>query len=209
MLLHWRYILVAVLLAASTGANAHHRSKPGEILDTYRGVPVYKTWGAVSRSHGRHYSVDNSRYYYGQKWQCVEFVKRFYYQAKNHRMPNIWGHAKEYYDRRVGHGKLNPERGLTQFRNGRDEPPEADDLIVFRSGKWGHVAIVSEVGENYVEVIQQNTKRYRERFKLVYKKGRYYVRSNGRRSAPIGWLRVPSDDSWPGSEQTVASILGL
>ena len=66
------------------------------MLDSYRGVPVYDNGLLYFRNHGKNYSKDG--YYFGQKWQCVEFVKRFYYQAKNHRMPDVMGHAKSFFD---------------------------------------------------------------------------------------------------------------
>lgn len=36
-------------------------------------------------------------YYYGYKWQCVEYIKRFYYEAKGHKMPDSYGNAKDFW----------------------------------------------------------------------------------------------------------------
>ena len=155
----------------------------GVELDRYKDVAVYDNGPVVTRSFGRHYSPDG--YYWGQKWQCVEFVKRFYDQAKAHRMPDVWGHAKDFFDDTVEQGALNKRRGLIQFRNGEPESPRPDDLVIF-DGAYGHVAIISEVGSNYVDVVQQNIYRKpRERFGLVATNGitRFELKK------VKGWLR--------------------
>lgn len=126
----------------------------GAKLDEFRGVAVFDNGLLVVKSHGRHYADDG--YYYGQKWQCVEFVKRFFHQAHGHKMPDVWGHAKDFWDEGVRQGAMNKKRGLLQYRNGGPVPPVAGDLVVFTNGGYGHVAIVTAVSSNSVEVIQQN-----------------------------------------------------
>jgi hypothetical protein len=138
-------------------------------------------------SHGKHYAAD--AYYYGQKWQCVEYIKRFYHDAMKHSMPNVWGHAQDFFDPEVGHGDLNVKRGLVQYENGGTEPPRADDLLVFRIGSLGHVAIISRVGDNEVEVVQQNIRGFpRARHELLVRDGRFTI---GTAKQPAGWLRLP------------------
>jgi hypothetical protein len=167
----WRKVLIFILVAGVVGVFLYWRSgqKAGLEVDRYKGVVVYDNGPIVVRSFGRHYSADG--YYWGQKWQCVEFVKRFYDEAKGHRMPDVWGHAKDFFDETIEQGGLNKRRGLAQFRNGEGEAPAVDDLVVFDGG-YGHVAIISEVGSNYVEVVQQNIYgKPRERFGLVLTNG--------------------------------------
>jgi hypothetical protein len=159
--------------------------KVGRVRDRYQGVPVYDNGLFFFHSYGKHYAPDG--YYFGQKWQCVEFVKRFYYQAKQHRMPDGMGHAKSFFDEKLPEGASNQRRGLVQFRNGSTNKPCADDLIVFTDTKFGHVAIVTEVGSNYLEVIQQNIlSGSRGKFSLVASNGHYFVTSP---RIPAGWLR--------------------
>ena len=80
---------------------------------------------------------------YGQKWQCVEFVKRFYYEAKGHKMPNGYGNAKDFFDDTLPQGAYNSQRDLYQYRNGGNMKPAPDDLVVFQRGLYGHVAIIT------------------------------------------------------------------
>src|SRR5436189_6465271 len=117
-----------------------NRSRVGNVLDSYQGVPVYDNGLLFFRSYGRHYSAGG--YYYGQKWQCVEFIKRFYHDAKGHKMPDVMGHAKSFFDESLPDEALNPRRGLLQYRNGSSEKPRPDDLIVFTDTEYGHVGIV-------------------------------------------------------------------
>jgi surface antigen len=159
----------------------------GTKLDSYKGVSVFNNGKDYVESFGKNYSKDG--YYYGYKWQCVEFIKRFYYDAKGHKMPDVYGNAKDFFDSDLKQGKLNKKRGLVQYKNGDNVPPKEDDLIVFNDTKYGHVAIVTEVTKDYIEIIQQNIYgRTRDRYKLTCKDGKHTVGGKGERS-PAGWLR--------------------
>ena len=159
----------------------------GKVLDSYKGVDVFYNGGDYSQNHGKNYSKDGSSYYYGYKWQCVEYIKRFYYEVKGHKMPDVYGNAKDFFDANVEHGTLNEKRGLIQYKNGEDEKPKIDDILIFTDTTFGHIVIVSEVGDNYIEIIQQNMgDSSRDRFELEYKEGKYFV---GGKRIPAGWLR--------------------
>jgi surface antigen len=169
----------------------NHR-RVGRVLDSYRGVPVYDNGLLFFRGYGKNYSAGG--YYFGQKWQCVEFIKRFFYQAKGHQMPEVMGHAKSFFDESLPDGAFNSRRGLVQYRNGSTNKPCADDLIVFSDTKFGHVAIVTGVAGDSLEVIQQNiVSGTRQRFSLVASNGHYFV-TNPRR--PAGWLRKISNGNF-------------
>lgn len=157
----------------------------GKELDSYMEVPVYYNGTIYTDTYGENYSEDG--YYYGYKWQCVEYVKRFYYDAKNHKMPDGFGNAKDFFDDNVKQGELNESRDLVQYKNGEDVKPEVDDLIVFTDSEYGHVAIVTGVTSSYIEVIQQNVLgKPREKFELTTEDGKYYV---GTTQEAAGWLR--------------------
>lgn len=160
---------------------------PGEEVDRYSSVPVIENGEDIRVSHGKHYAEGG--YYYGQKWQCVEYVKRFYHDALEHQMPVVWGHARDFYDPAVKHGFLNKQRGLVQFQNGGSVAPKVNDLLVFRNSSLGHVAIVSKVTSNEVEVVQQNVRGHpRQRHNLKVSEGSYTITGS---NAPAGWMRLP------------------
>ncbi len=88
----WRLALVAgTLLTAAMGSAAAYvfvlgdpldlladpRYANGVVVDSHNGVSVYDHGPIVARSHGRHYAKDGT--YFGQRWQCVEYVKRYLY----------------------------------------------------------------------------------------------------------------------------------
>jgi surface antigen len=188
-----RYWIVGVLVILAVGIWVWVRyfSVYGDggarVLDRFDGVAVYDNGEDYVRSWGRHYAW--SGYYYGQKWQCVEFVKRYFYQAKGHRMPEVMGHAIDFWDGSVGHGGMNEGRGLRQYVNGGDMAPREGDLIVIAWTRYGHVAIVSGVDEDggYMEIVQQNVRgRTRERLAYFVEDGRHVV---GEEGEVIGWMR--------------------
>jgi hypothetical protein len=163
-----------------------HSFKIGDSVDAHNGVIVYNNGGIYSESHGKHYTKDSS-YYYGKKWQCVEFVKRYYYDYLKHKMPNGFGHAKDFFNKQLKQGALNMDRNLLQFYNENSVAPKVNDLLIF-DGEFGHVAIISKVEEDEIEVIQQNIYMTpREHFNLHYENGKYTI---GERRKPLGWLRL-------------------
>jgi hypothetical protein len=101
-----------------------HSFAIGDSVDSFNGVVVYNNGPDYPQSHGKHYTKD-SAYYYGKKWQCVEFIKRYYYDVYHHKMPDGFGHASSFFDKNIKQGELNKRRNLLQFRNGG--PGEAKD----------------------------------------------------------------------------------
>lgn len=180
----WIKILLLGFCALVASVWLINRAMVGTVLDEYEGVAVHYNGWNIAQSHGKHYDSE-SGYYFGHKWQCVEFVKRYYYLKLKHKMPDGWGHAKSFYDPTVADGVLNKKRGLLQYTNGGSSKPKPDDLIVFTQGKYGHVAIVTEVGTDYIELIQQN----------VFLKTRKRLDLSGNKiigdNEPAGWLRLP------------------
>lgn len=188
--------LSALLIAGyfvATRVNINPAHAPGDRLDEYNGVGVYYN-GAINHVSGRLTTSDG--YNLGLRYQCVEFVKRYYYQRFEHRMPNSMGNAKEFFSARVPHGALNTERMLVQYRNGAGTTPQEDDLIVFAPwafNRYGHVAIVSAVGADFIEVVQQNAGPFGAT------RERYALEPQGRiaHSRALGWLRRPDAKKAP------------
>ena len=168
--------------------NLNSAYKVGQALDSLDGVKVYYN-GGVDHVLERNVTKDN--YNLGLKYQCVEFVKRYYYEHSNHKMPDAYGHAKDFFDAEVKDGELNLKRNLIQFTNPSQSKPEVGDLMVFSGSvlnKFGHVAIISKVSQNEVEIIQQNPGPFsssREVFEVKIHRENYKI-DNKR---VLGWLR--------------------
>jgi surface antigen len=185
-------VIATVILLLFKEKNAEQQSlRFGDIVDSLNHVYVFYN-GDVGTVRGRHISSDG--YNLGLKYQCVEFVKRYYYQRLKHKMPDSYGNAKDLFDPSLSDGEYNKRRALLQYRNPGSTKPDTSDLIVMDAtafNSYGHVAIVSAVTENELEIIQQNpgsSSPSRVKFDLEFKKGEYYI-DNGR---ILGWLRKPA-----------------
>lgn len=166
-------LIVACLIALFSSFTI--KLECGEEIGSFNNVPVYYNDGFESCGD-RNWSSDGS-YSYGMKWQCVEFVRRYYYDALKHKMPNRWGHASDYFRLSIPSGNMNTERNLIQYHNG-DTKPKVNDILVWGAGTggYGHVAIVTTVLSDGVKVIGQNTGRYcNDWVKVKQKEGKYII----------------------------------
>lgn len=160
----------------------------GQKLDSLHGVYVYYN-GGVDHTSVRNLTADH--YNLGLKYQCVELVKRYYYEHFNHKMPDTYGHAKDFFDDGLNDGQRNKKRDLTQYHNPSHSKPAVGDLVIFSAtilNRFGHVAIISDVTGNQIEIIQQNPGPFgtsRETYPLQNQNGKWKI-DNGR---IMGWLR--------------------
>lgn len=158
----------------------------GQEIDNLNDVSVFYN-GWYSTVKGRNITADG--YNLGLKYQCVEFVKRYYYEYLNHKMPNTYGHAKDYFDKSLLDGQKNKARNLYQYTNASRSKPKVNDLLIYNASifnKFGHVSIISNVSDQEIEVIQQNVGPIsREKFQLFYKNGLWKIKN----SRIVGWLR--------------------
>ena len=181
-------ILLVLCFFVFKKINLNPNYEVGQEIDSLNGVSVYYN-GGVGNVDGRELTKDG--YNLGLKYQCVEFVKRYYYDALKHKMPDSYGHAKDFFNPLVKDGELNTQRNLNQFINPSSAKPRVNDLLVYSGtllNKYGHVAIISKVTDNAIEIIQQNPGPFgdsRENYILVNEDGKWRI-TNDR---IIGWLR--------------------
>ncbi len=160
----------------------------GEKIDSLNGVVVYYN-APTKNTSGRHLTEDG--YNLGLKYQCVEFVKRYYYEALKHKMPNSYGNAKDFYNSALNDGEINKQRNLTQYTNHSKSKPKVNDLIVYSQSlfnEYGHVSIISKVSETDIQIIQQNAGPFcksRETYRLTKVNGKWYIENK----RILGWLR--------------------
>ncbi|TPN86903.1 CHAP domain-containing protein [Aquimarina algicola] len=165
----------------------------GQKIDSLNGVAVYYNGGVdnvVQRNTKDGYNL-------GLEYQCVEFVKRYYFEYYNHKMPDSYGHAKSFYDKNFGDGEINTKRDLTQYSNPSGSKPRESDLIVMSGtilNTYGHVAIIAKVTDRKIEIIQQNPGPFspsRETFELIKTKDDTWKINDDR---VLGWLRKQSNE---------------
>ena len=157
-----KVLLAIIILLASyltfnqiKKANLNKEYEVGQPIDSLNSVIVFFNGGVgnVAQRNTR------DGYNLGLEYQCVEFVKRYYYEHYKHKMPDSYGHAISFYDNSLTDNKINKQRNLTQFSNPSQFKPAIGDLIVMRGSllnKYGHVAIVSNLFMDKLEIIQQN-----------------------------------------------------
>ncbi len=189
-------VIISVLLLGGIAAyylnkssyNPNPKYTLGQPLDSLNGVMVYYN-GMVGHTDGRNSAPDG--YNIGMKHQCVEFVKRYYYQRLNHKMPDAFGNAKDFFDASLADSSFNVKRGLMQFTNGSRSKPQAEDLLIFdghAGNPYGHVAIIAAADSNAVIIIQQNPGPFassRDTFRLKCTTGKWIIDREG----VLGWLR--------------------
>ena len=188
LLLSLVFIGVIFIYKSVKKSNLNPNYEVGQAIDSLNRVFVYYN-GGVDHVEGRNMAGD---YNLGLKYQCVEFVKRYYYEYYHHKMPDSYGHAVSFFDESVEDGKINKQRDLIQFTNPSSTKPKVGDLIIFDGSlfnKYGHVAIISEVTDNEIEIIQQNPGPFgssREKYKLKFSNEKWHIEQE----RLLGWLRM-------------------
>lgn len=193
--LYWIIILIIpISILAYFGVTSGKKINPntqidiGEIVDSLDGVYVYFN-GGVGNTSGRNLSDDG--YNIGIRYQCVEFVKRYYYEHFNHKMPDSYGNALDFYDKSLEDSTYNPKRDLVQYANSSCSRPLYGDLIIFDAttyNQYGHVAIISAVTDSTVTIVQQNPgpfARSRATFPLYFQEDKWTIDH----TYTLGWLR--------------------
>ena len=191
---HWTYIFIGLLIIGLVvfwmfWQNQFNSDfEVGQKIDDLNGVSVYYN-GSVGNITERNVTKDG--YNLGLKYQCVEFVKRYYYEYLNHKMPDSYGNAKDFFDKSLKDGQKNKQRNLIQYTNSSREKPKIDDLIVFKEtvfNRFGHVAIISKVTNDEIEITQQNSGpsgQSRETYGLVFEEKKWKIEND----RILGWLR--------------------
>lgn len=154
----------------------------GTYLGQFNTVAAYSN-GSVGYYSGQRNSVNGVDT--GVKWQCVEFVRRYFYIMFGI-SPN-GGNALDWYPNAAS-------LGLDRYQNGGTTPPQVGDILCkgYTSGTpYGHVAIIKRIENNRVYTAQQNMSEdstdLDKWLPLTVSNGTYYVGD----SSIQGWLRKP------------------
>ncbi|EPY36386.1 trypanothione synthetase [Angomonas deanei] len=125
------------------------------------GIPAY------SNKHDRFFSGERSidgNLYCGYKYQCVEFARRWLYERKGLVLPDVNWACHIFKLKTVTDAATNESVPVEIHRNRTGERPVADSLLIYASSEAnvvGHVGVITEVGEDYVSVADQNYRFYK------------------------------------------------
>lgn len=145
--------------------------------------------------------------YLGYKWQCVELARRWVYKTSG----LVFGDIPMAYDIFRLNKMVDPhtkeEFSLFSFPNGSKRLPEPGCLLIWDKGgefeMTGHVAVVTEVLENKIKIIEQNVLDRpwkpgqdcsRELSLLKDQDDGYWIECNLPHSNILGWV-VQTEDS--------------
>jgi len=151
-------ILIVMAACKGTPTTPTSLTTPTTVEDTF-GTVVGSLNGVVAYSNRTMEYRSNQDNFYngvntGKKWLCSEYVRRYYYQIYGYYIntSNYDGTATSFYELAKSLG------GLLAYPNGGSVAPQVGDIICgfLQTGFMSHVAIVREVGPNYINVIQQN-----------------------------------------------------
>lgn len=110
-------------------------SNYGDNLGQYKGVIAYANGEPAGNIKG--------------DYQCVEYVKRFYDQTYHVTLGPIGKASKAF-------STWKTRNDFLSYAQGSSMPPVPDDILCYSAGASGHVAIVTEVTDKKVKVIEQN-----------------------------------------------------
>lgn len=130
----------------------------------FGGVQGYAPGGipAYSNQHDHFFTGERSLHgdlFCGFKYQCVEFARRWLFFRKGLVLPNVnW--ACHIFDlASVNNAETGEPAPVGLVKNGNGAKPEVDTLMIWPSREEnivGHVGVVTEVGDDYVAIADQN-----------------------------------------------------
>lgn len=183
---------IAIFVLALFFISLAPRSFAATSFGTYLGQ--FNTVSAFSNGSVNYYSsISNfmaDGFYTGIKWQCVEYVRRYYYTIFNTRLSNsVAGDAGTWFSNASG-------LGLTAYQNGQStSAPQVGDILCSTT----HIAIIKRISGNKIYTAQQNVSQdssdVDKQLTLSVSGGKYTL--SGGYGTLQGWLRkqVPSGQS--------------
>lgn len=159
-------VLMVTLLFCVTITTASTQTQKVQI-GTYLDVPAYSNGAQTGTGYGY--------------WQCVEYVKRLYSQKLG--ISGFSGNAYTYYNKASA-------LGLRSYPNGSPFSPWPKDILVYSGGTggYGHVAVITAVRSDSIDVIEQNVNRYTA-YRTIPKSGNTFSKWGS--YSVTGWVRVP------------------
>jgi hypothetical protein len=138
------------------------RISAGVEIGSLDGVKGYYNGPDFSKDWGRN-SVD--KYDTGLKWQCVEYVRRYYYVHFGMKI-GAGRHGKDFdaggkdgkgaFDGLVRYDYQGDATKADNLKDGLSVKPQHGDIFCMGQGTYGHVAIIASVTDTSVTIAQQN-----------------------------------------------------
>lgn len=176
------------------------------------GVPSYSSdYSTVDETklEGRHtYRNYVDGIFTGYKWQCVEFARRWLYINKGYIFNDVAMAYNIFHLKNFRVVTDNSSLPAHSFENGAAAKPKTGSLLIWDEGgefvKTGHVAVVTEVFEDKIRIVEQNEsfekwpdgRNYSRELKAkVDSDGGYWIECSYHDSNLLGWVTQTEDPS--------------
>jgi len=176
------------LLTCSTGACSCGGGWGSDYAYAF-GIPAYSNGGCTGGGSGCG-TCSCGCATAGDKFQCVEFGRRFMKGFWHVCFPGV-NAAKDIYNEAGGGGGWS---SFHKYPNNGEVAPQPADLLLSTSQTWGHVAVVKGVFSNKVVFVDQNWSEYNGEREVTLDTGgaTYYVGQFGSNYPVAGWVRGPN-----------------
>ncbi|WP_221089502.1 CHAP domain-containing protein [Deinococcus aquaedulcis] len=166
------------------------RITKGVEIGSFKGISAYYNGTVEKETWGNNFGAGGL--YYGFKWQCVEFVRRFthlnsgvYLHEMGHAGTWFKSHVQDGQKGHSGHPQYRNYDIKTKLRTGSKEKPQVGDIIVIGTSTFGHVAIIAEVNDDSIVIVQQNVEtKFSESISMANKNGKWILESR-----VLCWIR--------------------
>ncbi len=203
-----------------TDSNEPKPEKFGTLLGIAAGgVPAYssdyRTADPKELPNRSSYRSHLDGLYLGYKWQCVEFARRWLYLNKGYIFDDVAMAYEIFRLRCVRRVSDRHELPLHAFANGSRRHPEPGCLIIWAEGgefeNTGHVAVATEVTNDYVRVAEQNVGHQkwgegrdwaREIGAEITEDGEFWLECSFGDAEILGWV-IQTDDATDAEELDV------
>ena len=158
--------------------------------------------------------------YMGQKWQCVEFARRWLYVTRGCIFDDVAMAHDIFRLRTLTRVEDRAQFPLRSFRNGARRRPEPGGLLIWDEGghftTTGHVAIIIDVTRNSLRIAEQNFRHVRWRDGQGHSReltmsgsaeAGYSVDGGGDDAVILGWVLQTADDEHAESFTEIPSKL--
>lgn len=155
-------------------------------LGTYKNIIAYS-------SHNKLYDLENNyidNHYCGLKWQCVELIRRYLIIKYNISFQQIDNAYEIFNLDHFYYLKTNKKIKIYKIPNGSLESPKVGSILVWSKEYkgTGHVAIVTDIKNDHIKIIEQNwnnkkwRKNYSRKIPYIYHHG-FYMNED-----ILGWI---------------------
>lgn len=137
----------------------------------------------------------------GLKHQCMEGARRWTIERKGISIPEVHFAAHVFLQTEMDDIVTGEKVKVVPVKNGTAAKPEADSLLIYPSTDDyppGHIAVIVEVGEDFVRIADQNNKfniwpgkYYSDELKMTKDENGNYNLIDDTGRVPFGWVTFP------------------